>query len=325
MRYEKKVNGATTSYYYNGTQLLMESKSGERIWYIYGVTGLEGMVVEDGGFSNSYCFDKNILGDVVAIRNINREIVAKYEYDAWGNHTVLDRNGNVNANDSFIGNINPFRYRGYYYDAETGFYYLQTRYYDPSICRFINADNYELVAQLAGSKELNMYAYCNNNPIMFTDETGEGLLIYFLVALTIHDIVLISKKTVQGNAVGDDVKINNSHLIFTPWVQFGYSFYLNHINSDTKNKIKGTTVGVQGEWAAHNLAYYTLSVAKIGANIFGIDNSSIVAYLGAASPADIGATVYNNPKGHIRAGLIAYNIYNSPIAALIDYLVYKVG
>ena len=62
---------------------------------------------------------------------------------------------------------------GYYYDTETGFYYLQTRYYDPTICRFINADNYELVSQLAGSKELNMYAYCGNNPIMYTDPTGE--------------------------------------------------------------------------------------------------------------------------------------------------------
>ena len=60
---------------------------------------------------------------------------------------------NSNTSSSFIGNINPFRYRGYYYDTETGFYYLQTRYYDPTICRFINADNYELVATLASSKE----------------------------------------------------------------------------------------------------------------------------------------------------------------------------
>ncbi len=80
-----------------------------------------------------------------------------------------------------IGNINPFRYRGYYYDTETGFYYLQTRYYDPTICRFINADNYELVSQLAGSKELNMYAYCRNNPIMYTDATGEGWILALVI------------------------------------------------------------------------------------------------------------------------------------------------
>ena len=81
----------------------------------------------------------------------------------------------VNSNSRLlsIGHINPFRYRGYYYDVETGFYYLQTRYYDPTICRFINADDYELVADLASSMQLNMYAYCGNNPVMYTDETGE--------------------------------------------------------------------------------------------------------------------------------------------------------
>ena len=122
-------------------------------------------------------FDKNTLGDVIAIRDSSGNIVATYEYDAWGNVTVTDEYGNANTSSSFIGNINPFRFRGYYYDTETGFYYLQTRYYDPSICRFINADNYELVATLSSVPgELNMYSYCNNNPIMYTDETGEFLI-----------------------------------------------------------------------------------------------------------------------------------------------------
>ena len=109
---------------------------------------------------------------------------------------------NSNTSSSFIGNINPFRYRGYYYDAETGFYYLQTRYYDPTICRFINADNYELVAQLAGSKELNMYAYCRNNPIMFTDETGEG----FLTAL-----IIIGVCALIGGVVGGVISYNDGN------------------------------------------------------------------------------------------------------------------
>ena len=74
-------------------------------------------------------FDKNTLGDIVAIRDEDGQIVARYEYDAWGNITY--KTGDM-------ANTNPFRYRGYYYDVETGFYYLQTRYYDPTICRFIN-------------------------------------------------------------------------------------------------------------------------------------------------------------------------------------------
>ncbi len=91
-----------------------------------------------------------------------------------------------NTSSSFIGNINPFRYRGYYYDTETGFYYLQTRYYDPSIMRFINADNYELVGLLSCVPgQVNMYAYANNNPIMYTDETGEGILTALLIGFLV--------------------------------------------------------------------------------------------------------------------------------------------
>lgn len=80
-----------------------------------------------------------------------------------------------------MADINPFRYRGYYYDAETGFYYLQTRYYDPSVRMFINADNYELVSVLSQTVgQLNMYAYANNNPVMFTDDNGEGVWLFIL-------------------------------------------------------------------------------------------------------------------------------------------------
>lgn len=92
---------------------------------------------------------KNTLGDIIAIRNESGTIIATYEYDAWGNCTVMNEFGDENTLSMFIGNINTFRYRGYYYDVETGFYYIQTRYYDPTICRFINADNYELVAGLS--------------------------------------------------------------------------------------------------------------------------------------------------------------------------------
>lgn len=170
MRYKKVVEGEETEYYYNGTQLIAENREDEgRIYYIYDATGIAGMIY----YYEYYYFDKNTLGDVVAIRNQSGQVVATYIYDAWGN---------IDYQSGSIAEINPFRYRGYYYDTETGFYYLQTRYYDPSICRFINADNYELVAQLSETVgQLNLYAYANNNPIMLTDETGEGILLAALV------------------------------------------------------------------------------------------------------------------------------------------------
>ena len=134
----------------------------------------------------TYYFDKNTLGDIVAIRNVYGMVVATYEYDAWGKVTVMNENGVPTMSEGSIGNINPFRYRGYYYDSETGFYYLQTRYYDPETCRFINADDYELIAALSEVPgQLNLYSYCNNNPIMYTDPSGEFVLTSFLIGLGI--------------------------------------------------------------------------------------------------------------------------------------------
>ena len=98
--------------------------------------------------------------------------MVEYVYDAWGNHDVYDGAGNRIATDlEHIGNLNPIRYRGYYYDAETDLYYLQTRYYDPATCRFVNADDvtYADAETLQG---LNLYAYCGNNPVMRIDPTG---------------------------------------------------------------------------------------------------------------------------------------------------------
>ena len=97
--------------------------------------------------------------------------MVKYVYDAWGNHAVLDANGADIASATHIGNRNPFRYRGYFYDVETGLYYLQTRYYDPEIGRFVTIDDLSY-ADPEIIHGLNLYAYCRNNPVMYTDESG---------------------------------------------------------------------------------------------------------------------------------------------------------
>ena len=86
---------------------------------------------------------------------------------------IRHRNGKCNLSRGRMSDKVHFRCRGYYYDEETGFYYLQSRYYDPSICRFISADQYELLPELSDTVgQLNLYAYCNNNPIMYTDPSG---------------------------------------------------------------------------------------------------------------------------------------------------------
>ena len=116
-----------------------------------------------------YYFTKNLQGDVTAVYRVeaaNNQIagftkVAAYTYDAWGN--VLSQSGD-------FATINPFRYRGYYYDTETGFYYLQSRYYDPAIGRFVSADSFASTGQ--SFLGYNMFAYCNNNPVQCKDLTG---------------------------------------------------------------------------------------------------------------------------------------------------------
>ena len=95
--------------------------------------------------------------------------MAKYAYDPYGQVlSVTNASGTASSTTAaHVANYNPFRYRGYYYDTESGFYYLQSRYYDPEICRFINADNYASTGQ--GFLGCNMFAYCNNNPVMQAD------------------------------------------------------------------------------------------------------------------------------------------------------------
>ena len=114
-----------------------------------------------------YYYVLNQQGDVIQIVGYEGTVCAEYRYDAWGN--VLEIGGMY---DETLGAVNPIRYRGYYYDTETGFYYLQSRYYDPSIGRFINVDNFASTGQ--GFLGYNMFAYCNNNPVCCSDPSGNA-------------------------------------------------------------------------------------------------------------------------------------------------------
>ena len=122
-----------------------------------------------------YFYRRDIQGNIIAILDESGAVVVRYIYDAWGNHAVVDANGNDIEDMSHIGNVNPFRYRGYYYDTETGLYYLQSRYYDPETGRFISQDSIDY-ADPESINGLNLYAYCGNNPVMNVDPTGKSLI-----------------------------------------------------------------------------------------------------------------------------------------------------
>ena len=171
IRTSKVHNSVLTKYIYDGNNLVAEQRNNEWIYYIYGVDGVAGFNYQ----GNTYLYRKNVQGDVTHIYKQEEDrsltLVAQYVYDAWGNHDVLDANDELDYNLSSIGNLNPFRYRSYYFDAETSLYYLQTRYYDPELGRFISADSLEyLDPETVGG--LNLYTYCGNNPVMAVDSTG---------------------------------------------------------------------------------------------------------------------------------------------------------
>ena len=109
-----------------------------------------------------YYYVTNLQGDVVALLDASGNAVASYAYDPYGK--VLSAEGTM-------AETNPLRYRGYYYDTESGLYYLQSRYYDPAVCRFVNADGYASTGQ--GVLGYNMFAYCNNDPVNLNDSKGD--------------------------------------------------------------------------------------------------------------------------------------------------------
>ena len=106
-----------------------------------------------------------------ALIDSSGDIVVQYWYDAWGNHKVVYSSGVEITDQNHIGNLNPFRYRSYYYDIETGLYFLQTRYYDPEVGRFLNRDSVSY-ANPETINGLNLYSYCLNNPVEYTDPYG---------------------------------------------------------------------------------------------------------------------------------------------------------
>ena len=154
------TDGSTTKYYYDGMKLAAEKKDGTIVWYDYDENGAPiGMRV------NGADYLLNLQGDIVAIYNESLASVVQYTYDSWGK--VLSCTGSM---ADTIGEYNSLRYRGYYYDSDTGLYYLNSRYYDPVLCRFVNADGYTFTDQ--GMTSFNMYNYCGYNPIDRIDITG---------------------------------------------------------------------------------------------------------------------------------------------------------
>ena len=182
-----KTNGSTIHHYtLNGSQIVTEtwttkSSSGAEtpnhfLVYLYDENGAPvGLQYRNKSDAKNvfytYYFEKNLQGDIIAIYTESGTKIGSYTYDAWGNCTISTESGTTTIQKRIVRTLNPFRYRGYYYDTDTGLYYLQSRYYNPQWGRFLNADGY--VSTGTGLLGYNMYAYCDNNPVMSADYGGE--------------------------------------------------------------------------------------------------------------------------------------------------------
>ena len=148
------------------------------------------MKIVGGSNAGTYYFFKNLEGDIIGIYNSSGTVVARYFYLAYGHAMILNPDYTQNGSASFIGNVNPFRYRGYYYDIEINKYYLMSRYYDQTTGRFINADSARVLGigmNVIGGT--NLFAYCLNNPIMETDPSGHFVFSTLIATILIGALV----------------------------------------------------------------------------------------------------------------------------------------
>ena len=202
VRTQKTVDGVTTEYYTVGGKLLAEKTGDQVLTFHYDEKGTPYALELNG---TRYYYRYSLQGDVIGLYSTTGAVVAEYTYDPWGKLlSVTDTSG------TDIGTINPLRYRGYYYDTETGFYFLQSRYYDPTVGRFINADG-----QLSGvggdMQGYNLFAYCQNDPVNMSDPDGKeaigflGALLWKLAGYVAGALVVTALCYIVATPAGQDV------------------------------------------------------------------------------------------------------------------------
>ena len=279
LRTKKIVNGEENQYFYSGDLLISEYNGLEYMNFTYSPSG------EPVGFSfydaeeneplDYYFYFKNIQGDILGLLDHQGAIYCTYSYDAWGKLLgVYDRNGNEITNPNHAANRNPLRYRGYYYDDETGLYYLNSRYYNPEWGTFICADDINCIGIDGTVLSYNLYSYCGNNPIVRQDTTGYAWETAFdvvsLVASAVEVTMNPTDLTAWVGLVGDTVDL----IPFVTGV--GETIKVLRTSSKLTDKIDGTIdtyrVLKKGNKGTGNEVHHIIE--KRFADWLGIDNKN---------------------------------------------------
>ena len=264
IRTKKIVNGITTDYVLDGNNVIIENRNGNVIYYIRDNIG---DVIGLKYLNQLYYYKKNYQGDVIGIYNNNGEEIATYEYDAWGNIlNVLDNAGIEITDNTHIALINPYRYRGYYYDVETNLYYLKSRYYSPELHRFISIDS--SIYQNISSK--NLYIYCGNNPVVRRDNEGDsflGGLIWGFAGAAINVGAKMIDNVSRGKSVTDGIGealIDGAVGGIAAYTSFGITIGVTIATNIVSNTINESISYVSGqkELNADNVNESALNIGK---------------------------------------------------------------
>ena len=213
-RISKTVNGTTYNYHYLGDQLVEMAWGANRMHFTYDAIGP--LSVNFNG--TEYFYLKNAQGDVTGLVDSTGAKVVAYTYGPWG-----EAWGVSGTLASTLGAMNPLRYRGYVYDTETGLYYVSSRYYNPEIGRWINADGY--ISTGNGVLEKNMYAYCQNNPVNMFDPSGEiAITTLILIGSIVAGVAVSSYTAYTSHKYTGKVDWNNTILSGLSTFAFCYTY-----------------------------------------------------------------------------------------------------
>ena len=293
IRISKTVNGVEHKYVLDGTNIVKETWGSNTLIPLY---DLDGTVCGIKYNSTAYYFYKNLQGDVIAITNDAGTVVAKYVYDAWGKCTVT-----ADTSGAGIANINPFRYRSYYYDVETALYYLHSRYYDPAVGRFINADDVNDALKDCGVIGSNIFVYCKNDPVNETDRSGYaigttilcwfiGLLIGVFVQFLSDLVIYLFEKILKNTKVTFADKFLSKDTKYEDYIASALSWAFTLISPFQKWKFLSYCSGFLVVAAKHIgkafLGRFVLSDFIIDAGA-AIINAIITHFLGRATQKKI--------------------------------------
>ena len=169
----------TTNYYYDGDKLITQIKNNIRLDFLYDENGMLYGLIKDN--SSKYFYVRDYLQNILGIVDQSGKLVVKYKYDAYGNSKGIE-----DTSGCSLGSRNPFRYKGYYYDDDTEMYYCKSRFYVPKWRRWLNSDSINYL-EPQNITCLNLFAYCNNNPVMYVDENGN--FAFFILTAVIGAII----------------------------------------------------------------------------------------------------------------------------------------